>query len=296
LLAGSACAPNFTQRHPHRVVDGRWNRSCKYDDPDAPDTRIIHFHGRKHCRPGLPYHGAKWVSEFEALHRENVADLRHWAPAGDRILDRHLRSLNRDAMSLLPSAQPDSRATIRAAITDAVEPRLILGARKTVYEGWISTDKDTLDVRKRDDWQSLLRMNKAHRLLSEHVWEHLRVEEMDIANRLAFEFLKKGGCLRIAVPDGFHPDENYIAQVRPGGTGLSAIDHKQLLNHQTLRDSLRSAGFEVEEIEHWDRSGVFHYKPWRSEDGHIKRSAFHDRRNRRGRLNYTSLIIDAWKQ
>jgi len=80
-------------RHPHRVLDSKWNRSCKYDDPGAADTRIIHYHGRKHCRPGLPYSGARWVAEFDALVRENTAEVRQWMPAGDRMLRRHLRAM-----------------------------------------------------------------------------------------------------------------------------------------------------------------------------------------------------------
>ena len=32
--------------------------------------------------------------------------------------------------------------------------------------------------------------------------------------------------IRIAVPDGFHADENYISIVKPGGTGEGAEDHK----------------------------------------------------------------------
>ena len=108
-----ACLPGESAyRHPHRVLNGRWNRSCKYDDPSAPDTRIIHFHGRKHCRPGLPYHGARWVSEFEALYRDNVADLRQWAPAGDRMLERHMRALDRKAISPLQTGTRIERNAI----------------------------------------------------------------------------------------------------------------------------------------------------------------------------------------
>lgn len=283
-------------RHPHRVLDGRWNRSCKHDNPDAPDTRIIHFHGRKHCRRGLPFHGARWVAEFEAVLRENVAGVREWMPAGDRVLHRHLRAGKSNALESVSPTAHDARAGIRAAILGASEPRIVLGARKTAYDGWISTDKNTLDVTKRSDWQRMLGNMRIHRCLAEHVWEQLTSEEMDAANRLVFEFLQEGGCLRIAVPDGFHPNTEYLAQVRPGGTGVFADDHKQLLNLNTLSDALRLAGFDVAPVEYWDESGVFHYRPWCSEDGHIKRSAFHDRRNRTGRLVYTSLIVDAWKR
>ncbi|MDP1591750.1 MAG: class I SAM-dependent methyltransferase [Prosthecobacter sp.] len=78
-------------RHPHRILDGRWNRSCRHDDPDLPDTRIIHYHGRKHCRSGLPFHADKWVAAYEAVVRQNLAGIRSWTPAGDRQLIRHLK-------------------------------------------------------------------------------------------------------------------------------------------------------------------------------------------------------------
>ncbi|MCX6854904.1 MAG: class I SAM-dependent methyltransferase [Verrucomicrobia bacterium] len=79
-------------RYPHGILDSRWNRSCRYDDPGLPDTRIIHYHGKKHCRPGLPFHGDKWVTVYERIDKQNLADIQSWAPAGDRHLLRHIRS------------------------------------------------------------------------------------------------------------------------------------------------------------------------------------------------------------
>ncbi len=82
-------------RHKHRILDGRWNRSCRHDDPDLPETRIIHYHGRKHCRPGLPFHSDKWVAAYDEVMRKNLADLSEWAPAGDRQLARHVKASGR---------------------------------------------------------------------------------------------------------------------------------------------------------------------------------------------------------
>ena len=92
FIPDEVCCQLILPRHPHRILDGRWNRSCKHDDPDAPDTRIIHFHGRKHCRPGLPYHANKWVAAFDEVMRGNIANVREWSPAGDRMLARHLKA------------------------------------------------------------------------------------------------------------------------------------------------------------------------------------------------------------
>lgn len=80
-------------RHPHRILDGRWNRSCRHDDPALPETRVVHYHGKKHCLPDLPYHGEKWVLEYEQVVRQNVADIASWTPAGDRKLKRYLESV-----------------------------------------------------------------------------------------------------------------------------------------------------------------------------------------------------------
>lgn len=283
-------------RYPHRILDGKWNRSCKHDDPSLPDTRIIHYHGRKHCRPGLPCHADKWVAAYDDVVCQNLADIQSWTPAGDRALTRHLRTHKQGSTPHVSSSALETREMERGVISPANSLRIVLGARKTAYAGWISTDKDTLNVTCREDWASTVAGRSISRLLAEHVWEHLTIEEMRSANRLAFEFLAAGGLLRIAVPDGFHPDPKYIESVRPGGSGPSAGEHHVLLNHETLSGELASAGFEVELVEYWDSRGVFHHKPWHSQDGHVKRSALHDRRNQKGRLAYTSLIIDAWKR
>lgn len=85
-------------RHPHCILDGRWNRSCRHDDPNLPDTRIIHYHGRKHCRPGLPFHADKWVEAYDAAVRDNLANICSWTPAGDRQLTRYIKSNRRLAL------------------------------------------------------------------------------------------------------------------------------------------------------------------------------------------------------
>lgn len=264
-------------RHPHFILDGKWNRSCKHDDPDLPDTRIIHYHGKKHCRPGLPYHGDKWMAVYDEVVNLNLAGVRDWSPAGDRMLKRYLKRHRHTSESF---GGPE---------------KVILGAGKTSYPGWVATDKQSLDVTEPSGFERLLNGKSAIRFLAEHVWEHLSDDDLARANQMVFRFLAPGGCVRIAVPDGCHPDEGYRSRVTPGGSGPSAWDHKQLFTHISLAECLEKAGFRVEKLEHWDEHGEFHRKPWRFEDGPVKRSAEHDRRNRRGKLAYTSLIVDAWK-
>ena len=92
FIPDEVCCQLLLPRHRHEILDGRWNCSCKHDDPDLPDTRIIHYHGRKHCRPGLPFHGARWVKAFDDAMKRNLAGVTKWSPAGDRMLRRFLRS------------------------------------------------------------------------------------------------------------------------------------------------------------------------------------------------------------
>ena len=101
--------------------------------------------------------------------------------------------------------------------------------------------------------------------------------------------------MRIAVPDAFHPDSQYIDYVRPGGAGPGAEDHKIFYEYKILREILEETGFKVDLLEYWDEKGVFHFRKWNSENGHICRSKRYDHRNKGGALRFTSLIVDAVK-
>lgn len=106
FIPDEVCCQILLHRHPHTILHGRWNRSCKHDDPALADTRIIHYHGRKHCRSGLPYHAARWVAAFDEAVEQNLAGVRDWMPGGDRMLRRFLRSRNQHGLnrSLVSSA------------------------------------------------------------------------------------------------------------------------------------------------------------------------------------------------
>jgi predicted SAM-dependent methyltransferase len=173
--------------------------------------------------------------------------------------------------------------------------KIILGSAGLPYPGWLLTEKDSLDITNRDSFAQYWKPNSRSIFLAEHVWEHLTEDEVERANANCFEFLRWGGRLRIAVPDGLHPDPEYIEYVRPGGTGAGADDHKVLYNYQLMREQLRKAGFEVSLLEYWDEHRNFHFQEWLSSDGYIDRSKDHDERNQGGTLAYTSLIVDAIK-
>lgn len=173
--------------------------------------------------------------------------------------------------------------------------RIVLGSANVPVSGWLLTDKEDLDVTRRESFLRYWKPGTRSAFLAEHVWEHLTEEEgkKGIAN--CFEFLKKGGRLRIAVPDGFHPDPEYRNHVRPGGSGPGADDHKLLYNYRLLESMMKDAGFNPVLLEYWDENGKFHYAEWSPEDGYVARSKRYDKRNQDGTLRYTSLIIDGLK-
>jgi len=127
------------------------------------------------------------------------------------------------------------------------------------------------------------------------VWEHLTEEEGILAAQLCYEYLEFGGYLKVAVPDGLHPDPKYIEWVKPGGSGYSARNHKVLYTYSTLKESFEKAGFQVDLLEYYDEKGQFHYEDWDPAEGIIHRSRRFDRKQREGLANFTSLILDARK-
>lgn len=160
---------------------------------------------------------------------------------------------------------------------------------------WISTDIDFLDVTDQNKWDFLFENKKISNIFSEHVWEHLSIEDSEIANKNIFKNLKIGGRFRIAVPDGYNPDPDYIEYVKPGGYGAGAHDHKRLYNYMSLKEDLEKIGFSVDLLEYWDESGNFNFVEWDINLGKVIRSKRFDSRNENGKLNYTSLIVDAIK-
>jgi predicted SAM-dependent methyltransferase len=171
-----------------------------------------------------------------------------------------------------------------------------IGAGVTkLSQDWYSTDIDTLNITKESDWKRLLFYLRLDKIMAEHVWEHLTEDQTKLANRNCYKFLKKDGVLRIAVPDGYHPDRKYIEYVMPGGSGAGADDHKILYNYKTLKEILEIVGFRVNLLEYWDELGQFHFTNWSNDGGKIERSRRYDPRNSDGKLNYTSLIVDAVK-
>lgn len=176
--------------------------------------------------------------------------------------------------------------------------RVVIGAGKTAFDGWVSTQETELNLLDTADFDRLFAREKPTAFLAEHVWEHMTFEEGCRAARNCFAYLTEGGYLRAAVPDGNFRNEWYQNMVRVGGNGdpnHPAFTHKIVYDYRTFAQVFRQAGFEVELLEWCDEEGRFHYKYWNEDDGKIGRSLRFDTRNAEGRLGMVSIILDAKK-
>lgn len=185
--------------------------------------------------------------------------------------------------------------------------KVIIGAGSTFQRGWLSLQQSDLDIRDPRSWRKRFLPDSLDSILSEHVLEHLDLNDADSTAANIWDFLKCEGRWRIAVPDGFHPHPNYLNWVAPNSRGErflkmfrhpSEPDHKLLWNYQTLVSFLSSHGFNVILLEYFDRRGVFHRSNWSEADGRIWRRAGSGWSNFLSNIvdaPYTSLIADAIK-
>jgi hypothetical protein len=114
-------------KYKHVVADQIYNCSCKYSDPASPKTKIIHFHGRKHCRTDkngkIIYGGDIWMKEYEEAMDSNFMDIKEIAPHEDRQL--------RSYMKQTPATPIDRSFTIVTAVNPPYLEKL-----KTVLPTW----------------------------------------------------------------------------------------------------------------------------------------------------------------
>jgi len=172
--------------------------------------------------------------------------------------------------------------------------QIIIGAHTTDYKDWLPTNIENLNLLEIDSFDNLFGDKKADRFLAEHVFEHISYDDAIIALKNCGKYLKKGGVVRIAVPDGFHPNPDYIDMVKPGGHGEGAHDHKLLYDYKTLSKAFEESGYRVNLLEYYDENGQFHFNEWDSKDGHVIRSKRYDKRFNEP-LGYSSLIIEGIK-
>ena len=184
---------------------------------------------------------------------------------------------------------------LRRSIPGASPLRVVVGAESRVDPGWIATEQEYLDIADKRNWERFFAHDSIDVILAEHVFEHLSPADAHAAARHCHEFLKPGGLLRAAVPDGLHPDPAYIAWVDVGGIGPGARDHKVLYEYAGFSRVFAAAGFDVQLLEYWDEQGVLHQADWDPEQGRVRRSVRFDTKERGG-FRYTSIILDARKR
>jgi predicted SAM-dependent methyltransferase len=200
-------------------------------------------------------------------------------------------------------------------VAAAPSKRIVIGAWNRFDPGWIPTQREFFNLTRPSDWERCLEPGTVDAFLAEHVWEHITPEEGLAAARQCFTYLRPGGYVRIAVPDGLHPDPAYVELVRAGDgvvegpdAGGNAANHKALYTYRTLKQQFEQAGFRVVVYEYFDEAGTFHSEDYDRSRGTIWRSKRFDPRNKSGALasvypgtmddylSYTSIILDAFKE
>lgn len=173
---------------------------------------------------------------------------------------------------------------------------IVIGAADTqLGTRFFSTNIRFLDVTKESDWFFLFNKTKIKIILAEHVFEHIDSACCIQAFKNIYEYLDSGGRFRIAVPDGYNPDQEYIRNIIPGGCGPGAHDHKQVYNIDNLSEQLLQVGFKVYPIEYYDKSGNYIANELNNDFGFIHRSSKNGTPNKSFSGSHLSLIIDAIK-
>lgn len=204
---------------------------------------------------------------------------------GRKISERILRPLRDRA----------AERKLRAAAAAGAPLRIVLGGAAP-EAGWLGSDIGFFDATDPAAWADLVGgEGRVDRLLAEHVFEHIPPELIPAVLRNAYRYLKPGGTIRIAVPDGHNPDPAYIRHVEPGGIGPGAGDHKQLFTLESLSAALSAAGFKVEPREWFDAEGRFHEEPWIAERGHIYRCRRFGTPDKSFPSSHLSLLVDGIK-
>lgn len=170
--------------------------------------------------------------------------------------------------------------------------RIIVGAGQTKFPGWFQTEIWHLDLTKRKDFLRYFSKTQIDYMLAEHVLEHIPTDQILLMLGYIKEFASPKFNFRVAVPDGFHPNPDYIDAVKPGGHGCGAEDHKNLFDYKSISELFAQKGFNANLVEYWDENGIFHRGYDNDDKGYISRSFINDDRNKEGKPIYTSLIVD----
>ena len=155
---------------------------------------------------------------------------------------------------------------------------LILGAALTKQKGWFSTNQEWFDIVQKSHWDRLFNAkkspcrNRVKGVLAEHVFEHLTLDEMRNAINLIYKNMVYKGSLRIAVPDGNNPNQEYRNYCGINGIGADASDHKQFITFELLRDEVEKIGFKCHLIEGYLKNRKLISTSFNRELGNVIRS------------------------
>jgi len=129
---------------------------------------------------------------------------------------------------------------LKGALRNFPLKRIIVGGATTQYEGWIPADKESLNLLVESDWTDYFESNSLDAILAEHVWEHLTRDEAVVAVTNCYLFLKPGGYLHIAVPDGLHPDVDCMPRLGWAVQGGERMTIKSYITTAHFRHYLKT--------------------------------------------------------
>ena len=169
--------------------------------------------------------------------------------------------------------KPINRRLLARKIQQADSVRLNVGAGGTQYPGWISIEKDLLDITKTSDFAYFFSKKKISKILAEHVVEHIYEKEFLDFLCIVKDYLEPGAIIRIAVPDAYHPSKYVHELTKPGGLDPGADDHKVFYSIDMMREVALKADYRLEPIEFFDKEGLFHSNLHGWDNGYVSRSS-----------------------
>ena len=81
-------------------------------------------------------------------------------------------------------ARGHSAKSLAVQMSGASPLNVIIGSGEVAIPGWFETDLAVLDITDASDWRRLFKPGSIDRLLAEHVFEHLSLDETEVALKL----------------------------------------------------------------------------------------------------------------
>jgi hypothetical protein len=83
-----------------KIVSNIYNCSCKHDNPRDKEVKVVHYHGRKHCRLDesyrLKFNGSIWIQHWKDVLDKNICDIQNWYDkCGDRYLNKLMKNIDK---------------------------------------------------------------------------------------------------------------------------------------------------------------------------------------------------------